>query len=345
MKSLLRRRLGFTLVELLVVIAIIGTLVSLLLPAVQMARESARRMQCQNNMRQMGLAMMMHHDTHGAFPMGNRGGAGTSYAGGGYGYNWRLHILPYIEQGALFDQFDEKQSAWSNAMAPSNGRKISIYRCPSSPLPPDAVAMNPAGTTFDNVQRVTYVGISGATSQSFAGSGYTETRQTNAANTTGCCTGGDVSAGGALPPNVAVNLAMAIDGTSNVLLISEQSDFIQQIDGARMDWNTGWHGWLIGTSQSGIPGQPSFNAYDSREFGLTTVRYQINQKKGWPVGGDCKMGVCPNFGSNVPLNSTHPGGVNAVACDGSVRYFTSGMSLLSLASMSTRDDGLVVSEQ
>ena len=341
-----KKQFGFTLVELLVVIAIIGILVSLLLPAVQAAREAGRRTQCQNNLKQLGIALHMHHDTLKKLPMGNRGGVGTSYAGGGYGYNWRLYILPFLEQSALYDRFDQNQSSWSNAMGPSDGAFIPSYRCPSTPLPDTAVPMNPSGTVFSNVQRVTYVGISGATNQAFAGSGYTETRQNNAANTTGCCTGGDISGGGALPPNLAVGMGMITDGTSNTLAVSEQSDYLVQLDGAKVDWNTGWHGWLIGTSQAGIPGQPgppTMQSYDNRTFGLTTIRYQVNQKKGWTNGGDCTKGVCPNFGSNTPLNSAHPGGVNALFCDGSVRFLADATPLLTLAILATRDEGQTVS--
>ena len=336
------KRSGFTLIELLVVIAIIAILIGLLLPAVQKVREAAARAKCQNNLKQIGLAMHNYHDGNGKLPMGNRGGAGTAYAGGSYGYNWRLSILPYMEQSNEFARFDETQSSWSNAMAPTNDVVIPNYRCPSSPLPQYAVSMNPSGTVYDRVQRVTYVGISGATKAAFAGSTFTETRQTNAAPTTGCCTGGDVSGGGPLPANDAMAFTNITDGTSTTMLVSEQSDFLTQADGTKVDWNTGWHGWLIGTSQSGLAGTAAMSSNDNRIFGLVTIRYQINQTKGWPNGGDCSMGVCPNFGSNIPLNSTHTGGVNAVFCDGSVRFISSSTSLLILAAMATRDDGIVV---
>jgi prepilin-type N-terminal cleavage/methylation domain-containing protein/prepilin-type processing-associated H-X9-DG protein len=336
----LHSRRGFTLIELLVVIAIIGILIGLLLPAVQKVREAANRAKCANNLKQIGLALHNYNDAQGSFPLGNKGGAG-----GGYGYNWRLFILPYLEEDALYREFDPTQSSWSPAMAPENNVTIPNYRCPSSPLPPYSVPLAPAGIAYANVQRVTYVGIAGGTQQAFAGSAFNETRQTNGANTTGCCTGGNVTGGGPLVANFAVEVGKIIDGTSNTLAVSEQSDYLTQADGTKVDWQTGWHGWLIGTSQTAQAGDPGFNPGDSRIFALTSIRYQINQKTGWANGGDCGgQGVCPNFGCNVPLNSTHPGGVNGVFCDGSVRFLADSTPLLTLAELATRDDGLVITD-
>jgi prepilin-type N-terminal cleavage/methylation domain-containing protein/prepilin-type processing-associated H-X9-DG protein len=105
-----RLRLGFTLVELLVVIAIIGVLVALLLPAVQTAREAARRLQCGNNLKQLGLAMHNYVDTYKAFPIGHlyRGVSDGNPTDdqGGTGFGWGSALLPYIEQQALYSQFD-----------------------------------------------------------------------------------------------------------------------------------------------------------------------------------------------------------------------------------------------
>ncbi|MBR9800775.1 DUF1559 domain-containing protein, partial [bacterium] len=108
MKTSSRNRYAFTLIELLVVIAIIAILVALLLPAVQQAREAARRSSCKNNLKQLGLAIHNYHDTHGVFPPGYIDGDGITNGGTGQsggndnGYSWQAMILPMIEQSALY---------------------------------------------------------------------------------------------------------------------------------------------------------------------------------------------------------------------------------------------------
>ncbi len=127
---------GFTLVELLVVIAIIGVLVALLLPAVQAAREAARRMSCANNLRQLGLALQNHHDAQSGFPPGvvNEGGVLFRYPR----VTWMMHTFPYLEEGSLFAAFDLDAPAgcggaiWmhtSNYAAVS--QPVEILKCPS----------------------------------------------------------------------------------------------------------------------------------------------------------------------------------------------------------------------
>ena len=97
-------RRGFTLVELLVVIAIIGILIALLLPAVQAAREAARRSQCSNNLKQLGLALMTYNSTYGVFPSATRSHASTGWI---WGFAWGVPIMPFCEQEALYDQMDK----------------------------------------------------------------------------------------------------------------------------------------------------------------------------------------------------------------------------------------------
>ena len=131
-----RLRFGFTLVELLVVIAIIGILVGLLLPAVQAAREAARRMQCSNNLKQLGLAAHNYHDASKKFPIGHHF-KGT-FTNTGLAYGWGFALLPYIEQGSLYNQFDLRWPVMNIANS-RNGilaaTPLAAFSCPSDTKP------------------------------------------------------------------------------------------------------------------------------------------------------------------------------------------------------------------
>lgn len=118
-----RSRSGFTLIELLVVIAIIAVLIALLLPAVQQAREAARRTQCKNNLKQIGLALHNYHDTHLCFPFG-QGGTGNSYSA-------ISQLLPYFEQGNLYGQIDFKRPVADAANAVPRAVELPMLRCPT----------------------------------------------------------------------------------------------------------------------------------------------------------------------------------------------------------------------
>ncbi len=128
-------RTGFTLVELLVVIAIIGILVALLLPAVQAAREAARRTQCVNRLKQIGLALHNYHDTHRKFPP-----SGICYGDPGvvphqlpYHHTWLIGILPFMEEQALYDRIEKRLPIWSTAaQRAAAGTAVETLKCPSS---------------------------------------------------------------------------------------------------------------------------------------------------------------------------------------------------------------------
>lgn len=140
-----RQRRGFTLIELLVVIAIIAVLIALLLPAVQQAREAARRTQCKNNLKQLGLALHNYHDTHRVFPYRQGGTAATPPAGNAHNGSGFTMLLPYLEQGALYDQISMPQTfSGINYGAfgddASDGSRYELWNhdipsllCPSSP--------------------------------------------------------------------------------------------------------------------------------------------------------------------------------------------------------------------
>jgi prepilin-type N-terminal cleavage/methylation domain-containing protein len=206
------RRKGFTLVELLVVIAIIGILVGLLLPAVQAAREAARRSQCTNNLKQIGLGLQNYHQTHNRFPPP------------GFSSNqacWLVVLLPFIEQKPLFDQFNFNQGNYMDAdKIRVAATRIPIYFCPSSTEETDrrsgyAPEVYPPGSSV-RVYTAHYFGVLGPNGTNnylsppaaYKCNGLTETF------------GGYCSQGGFFYPS-GVDIASVRDGSSNTLFVGE----------------------------------------------------------------------------------------------------------------------------
>jgi prepilin-type N-terminal cleavage/methylation domain-containing protein len=334
---------GFTLIELLVVIAIIAILIGLLLPAVQKVREAASRMQCQNNLKQIGLALHNFHDSRSKFPPG----LDCATVGDSRGSSFFVYILPYIEQDTIHSKWDYTNGGgWANAANSALIRNLTIkmYKCPSSSLPD----LNGSTGFGHAVQRPDYIGISGAVNGLIPG--YTDSRTQNGGPSAGCCGGSIISGGGILYPWSSVTLTQITDGTSNTICVSEWSDWLNKST-TRVDWRS-VGGWAMGNGDpnNNKPTPPpnwntanNFGSYypDLRTFNVTTIRYAINQVNGWT--NDCAAsGVCENYGSNGPLRSAHTGGVNVVLGDGSVRFLPDSTPLNVLAALSIRDDGQVV---
>ena len=350
-----RSRRGFTLVELLVVIAIIGTLVGLLLPAVQAAREAARFSQCSNNLKQLALGLLNHHDAKNVFP----GSVGATIAKQRNTPSWISRILPYTEDIAVYQKINFSDT-WAGQLTTVKNISLPMLLCPSSPISPKAVSPNGIAAP-DWVQGASYVAIQGASNgnQTTTGGlipGFAETRITTV--------NGPVAAGGVLfangaNPNVGPksNLRLVTDGVSKTLLLGEQSDALVDTSGVKHgEWLSSGYckGWLYGAWGEGTP--PSLN-YTTDTSGwtpglqstwnATTIRWNINQKGGWTGynNGVFCGGVACYMQDNSPLTSAHGGGVQVCMADGSVQFLSDNTTLAVLAQLATRDDGQTVQVQ
>lgn len=325
-------RVGFTLVELLVVIAIIGILIALLLPAVQAAREAARRSQCSNNLKQMGLALHNYHDVFLAFPIGSRSGSITPR--NVYGTNWRASILAFLEQKALFDKLDFEAGSFRSPFTSTNTvlykLLVPVYKCPSSPTDP---FVNEAGSSnTDNGSMMhEYVGLSGA---------YPD--PAGRSNVCKQSSRGMVCNNGLLLPNEVRLMRDALDGTSNTVIISEQSGQIAPAGQTakvpiRSNYGGGWCGtaadslpiYTVGTMPTGT------NFYHT---GLTVLRWTLNAETAVSSSSNTA------YETNTVLNSFHPGIVQVLLADGSVRGLSETINMDTLRRLCAADDGQPVGE-
>lgn len=313
---------GMSLLELLVAMALIGVLIALLLPAVQAAREAVRRASCQNNLKQIGVAVLSFENAHGKLPVGAQSVGKTNVT---YGVSWWVDVLPYLESSAIADRIDTTGSNCGSVLFHTdnamlvNEVAIAPMACPSSPLP----RLKQVGGV--QVMMPSYVGIAGASSHG----GFPETRVAT------CCQGwkdGEISAGGVLVPNRAIRFSEVIDGASNTLIVGEASDFAIDAKGNQRRIDGGFnHGWLIGTNATGTPPEYS-TSRPPRCWNITTIRYPVNTR-------DYMLdGIRDNHGANNPLMSVHPNGTNGLYLDGSVQFFDASLDLTILKSQATRDD-------
>jgi prepilin-type N-terminal cleavage/methylation domain-containing protein len=327
-----RPRFGFTLVELLVVIAIIGVLVALLLPAVQAAREAARRSSCQNNLKQLGLAVHNFHDVYKKLPPGAQGPVlpvpnPPSNTATINGTSWIVFILPFIEQQTLYDnyQFDQHYtSATANSAGWSNlkvGEQVieGLY-CPSGPDAKRHLDPNHTGAGFSCVTTHYYgvmwpAGLTNPTPNIVSGTTYNYTVGDPAANGAWSAHGMMCYTrfpSGSVSTNKVLKIADVIDGTSNSFMLLEISKVLPA--GQTNFYRT----WIRG------------NAGGS---GATkNVTYPINSTV---------YNGSSNF-NHISAWSQHPGGANFAVGDASVRFVSKNIDVPTYLALASIDSGEVV---
>jgi prepilin-type N-terminal cleavage/methylation domain-containing protein len=311
------RKSAFTLVELLVVIAIIGVLVAMLLPAVQSAREAARRSQCMNNLKQIGIAVQNYNDVWQALPPGCYHGVfGT----------WMLHILPQMEQRALHDFYVNSggiATFRSGGIRYGGSQNLNVTRTllPAFTCPSDVMARTSTAGLFSGITSHNYSANYGNTTRGrLSPIGVTSTGAPNNywgapfvevmyQNTTDSTYYSYITFDQKFPPNT--RMAEITDGTSNTLAVAETVKGHQGDLHGFAWWGGGAHFKTLRTPNSPTP--------DSME----ASSYCVTANK---LNPPC-VGRSSGNEESIAARSRHPNGVQAVACDGSVRFFTNNIFL------------------
>ena len=294
---------AFTLVELLVVIAIIGTLVGLLLPAVQAAREAARRMQCSNNLKQVGLALLNFHEVKKRFPPGVNLPVGTSsgmlfpsntlYTSGKMGQppfrgqwgSWLMYTFTMLEEGNLAAQLNFTAREYGNCNGPTSlgATNVSVFVCPSDYVPKNPITYVTGGTTY-------YFGVNSYIANAGSRSWYYP----------------NATCDGVFQVNSNVKLKDLLDGTSQTVLVGERNSFEPK--------------WVVAGEQK-LPNMrgwawSNFNAIqDVLGSAWVPVNYRV------PSLVTASSTAATDDRQNA-FGSQHPGGANMVFADGSVRLVT-----------------------
>ncbi len=351
----LSARTGFTLVELLVVIAIIGVLVALLLPAIQAAREAARRSSCGNNLKQLGLGLQNYHDARKVFPYSEvtypsaSVGGYQSYIPAPYrGPTWVVALMPFIECGNIMTLYN-KQGFWMDH--PTNqsfrGATLPFMLCPSDPFAP--IPMNGSGVATGN-----YLGGAIGPQNNWGRGCYAanisvyysaQDLYTFGSGATAWLTA--VNAKGVMSPTYSLSIKQILDGTSKTVALAEIR--------ADIDPTTSRGTWSVGSASSGLYcfGGTSSYAISQGSKGDPGPNYTGNPAPttaGNNNDGDVIQGcgqssityaqefalgmgcVHNNFNPVAGPKSTHPGGVQTVFCDGSVHWIDDSIEVGAYAS-------------
>ncbi len=346
-----RSRLGFTLIELLVVIAIIAVLIGLLLPAVQKVRESASRIKCANNLKQLGTALHSYEGVYKVFPpscvIANPAANGTAYGlsygddirVGPSGFAWGTLLLPFIEQGNLYRQFNLTEACWSPANAAAAGTKVSMFICPSATGGSDGFNVQREGA--DN-RHGTDMTRSDGSKIFFGHSHYVANAGINQpwGRDTAYCYNFDIPEpvpsapdcviDGPFYPNSKVSVAMVTDGLSNTVFLGERSSVLSN--------NT----WVGVVPNAVVVPRLDLRPWPSENNAATDM---VGCHSGPDVHDHPQVIIhAPNdpFGHTDEMWGEHGYGCNVLLGDGSVRFITTFIKPNAWVALSTRNGGEVI---
>jgi prepilin-type N-terminal cleavage/methylation domain-containing protein/prepilin-type processing-associated H-X9-DG protein len=318
------RRAAFTLIELLVVIAIIAILIGLLLPAVQKIREAANRMKCTNQLKQLGIACHNYHDTAGEFPRGAEGAVFPSPNPPGntttiQGTGWTVFILPYIEQNALFRNYDFTKAYTDVVNATVGNTKVASYQCPSGPqLLSGNSSEVAAGITNASTHYYGVMGPAGAANPSnYTINGTTYSYTVGSAGGNGAWTPHGILSHfqhttGSVSTNRIVRFADVTDGLSNTLLIGEISKALPLSGG-----NNHFRSWVRGNNGGSGVTKCVTNPLNATFYNGST-----------------------NF-NEISFMSNHTGGVNFALGDGSVKFLRDSIDMNAYRAAASMNGGEV----
>lgn len=324
---------AFTLVELLVVITIIGILIALLLPAVQAAREAARRAQCQNNLKQIGLALQNYHSQWGIFPPASHWYPATNDTekseiqrtnNPNLRENWVILILPFLEQQALYDKFDRRQPIPSSVNAQARSVRLGVMLCPTDGYnrsPMNGSANAGTSNLGDNWARGNYAANAALGFMTYKVNSYGHSGNLCAAfDSDGW---NNPKTRGVMGANMSVGIEQIRDGTSNTVAIAEVRAGIVAFD-TRGTWAMSggptslWcHGGLWGDDNG-----PNCSYERSDDvMACPAIHAAVGgMAAAAQMGMPCSPADYPNFQQTA--RSQHTGGVFVGLCDGSVRWIS-----------------------